>query len=85
MQINKHIQTKYLFIGYIISMTCFASAQVESNSDLYKTILSKDSLLFQVGFNTCDISQFETLLSEDFEFFHDKDSISYRKAFLNGI
>lgn len=53
--------------------------------DLYKTILSKDSLLFNIGFNTCDIRQFDTLLSEKFEFFHDKDSISLKKEFIHNL
>jgi CubicO group peptidase (beta-lactamase class C family) len=61
------------------------SAQVDKKSDLYKTIISKDSLLFKVGFNTCDINQFETLLTEDFEFFHDEDSISNKKKFLYNL
>lgn len=65
--------------------TYTAFAQLDKNADLYKTILSKDSLLFNVGFNTCDISQFEHLLSEQFEFFHDKDSISYKKKFLYNL
>lgn len=65
--------------------TLSAYAQVDKNSNLYKTILSKDSLLFNIGFNTCDISQFENLLSEKFEFFHDKDSISYKKEFLYNL
>ena len=76
---------KGLSIFYFITISWFASAQVESSSVLYKTILSKDSLLFQVGFNTCDISQFESLLSEGFEFFHDKSGISDRKKFLNDL
>lgn len=59
-----------------------SQAQVEKNSALYQTILSKDSLLFEVGFNHCNITPFESLLSDTFEFFHDKDSISYKKEFL---
>jgi CubicO group peptidase (beta-lactamase class C family) len=65
--------------------TLSAYSQVDKNSNLYKTILSKDSLLFNIGFNTCNISQFENLLSEKFEFFHDKDSISYKKEFLYNL
>nr|WP_294858770.1 nuclear transport factor 2 family protein [uncultured Fluviicola sp.] len=76
---------KYLFIFYITGITCFASAQVETNSDLYQTILSKDSLLFSIGFNTCDISRFESLLSEDFEFFHDISGTSDKKKFLSDL
>ena len=73
-----------LFICFV-GLSVIASAQVESSSELYKTILSKDSLLFNIGFNTCDIAQFDSLLSEYFEFVHDTDSISNRKEFLNGI
>lgn len=67
----------------LLSTTFFA--QVTQSSELYKTILSKDSLLFNVGFNTCDISQFDNLLSEKFEFFHDKDSISYKREFIYNL
>lgn len=83
--------TKKILLSFIIA-TIFSTnskAQVDKNSDLYKTILSKDSLLFDVGFNTCDIKQFENLLSENLKFYHDKDGISDKTKFLidlkNGI
>ncbi len=73
----------------LIAIICLTStslfAQVKKNSELYKTIISKDSLLFNVGFNTCDISQFEKLLSENLEFLHDKDGISDKKEFLYNL
>lgn len=73
---------KNLFFFCFLTISYLASAQVEQSSILYKTILEKDSLLFNRGFNTCDISQFENLLSENFEFFHDKSGVSDRKKFL---
>ena len=76
---------KILFLFCFITLSCLVSAQVEQTSVLYKTILEKDSLLFNIGFNTCDISQFEKLLSENFEFFHDKSGVSDRKKFLNDL
>lgn len=76
---------KYIFLFYLILTSFFVSAQVDTNSDLHKTILSKDSLLFQVGFNTCDISQFERLLSEKFEFFHDIGGVSDKTKFLTDL
>lgn len=73
----------------LIAILCVTSislfAQVDKNSELYKTILSKDSLLFDVGFNTCDISQFENLLSENLVFIHDKDGVSDKKEFLYNL
>lgn len=60
-------------------------AQVDRSSNLYQIIMSKDSLLFNVGFNTCDIAQFEKLLSNNFEFYHDKDGVSDKNTFLNNL
>lgn len=60
-------------------------AQVEKDSELYRTIIAKDSLLFDVGFNTCAIGQFEELISEHFEFYHDKDGISDKAKFLRDL
>lgn len=84
-----HFQLKTILIGIVAFSFQTAFSQEEKNSELYKTIMSKDSLLFNIGFNTCDIKQFENLYTEDFEFYHDKDSISDKTRFLktlkNGI
>jgi len=76
---------KNIFLILFLVTSTLIIAQTAENSELYKTIVSKDSLLFNVGFNSCDISQFEKLLNDDFEFFHDKDSISYKKQFLYNL
>ena len=47
--------------------------------------MAKDSQLFAVGFNTCDISQFGNLLSTEFEFFHDKDASSDKSQFMHNL
>ncbi len=74
---------KKIITTFLILLTTFSAfTQVDKNSDLYKTILSKDSLLFNVGFNTCDIKQFEILLSNSLKFYHDKDGISDKTKFL---
>lgn len=61
-------------------------AQVDPSSALYKIIREKDSLLFTVGFNTCDIQQFEHVLSEQFEFYHDQVGVTDSKdAFILSV
>ena len=60
-------------------------AQPIENADLYKLILKQDSLLFDVGFNTCNIQQFENLLSDSLRFYHDKDGFSDKAKFLQGL
>ncbi|UPT67670.1 MAG: nuclear transport factor 2 family protein [Sphingobacteriales bacterium JAD_PAG50586_3] len=70
----------------VLLFSLSANAQLDTNSTLYKTIKTCDSLLFTIGFNTCDISQFETLVSDKFEFYHDKSGITNTKVeFITSI
>jgi hypothetical protein len=68
-----------LSISFVLAVSTLFS-QVTQSSDLFRTMKTQDSLLFEVGFNTCDISQFEKLLSENFEFYHDKSGITATKS-----
>lgn len=73
-----------LLILLVLNSICFA--QVEKSSELYITIKEKDSLLFNLGFNNCDIAQFKDLISENFEFYHDKSGITNSKSeFIQSI
>jgi hypothetical protein len=76
---------KYLSIILLFLAVSTVMAQEDKKSELYQAIISKDSLLFNVGFNTCDISKFDDLLSERFEFFHDKDGVSNKKDFIHNL
>tara|TARA_B110000208_G_C11755904_1_gene425166 strand:- start:199 stop:1698 length:1500 start_codon:yes stop_codon:yes gene_type:complete len=69
-----------------VFMLTNAFSQLEKSSELYITIKEKDSLLFNIGFNTCDITQFEKLVSDNFEFYHDQAGITNSKSeFILGI
>lgn len=68
---------------FTIFFNASSKAQVENSSPVYKTILAKDSLLFEIGFNTCNIKQFENLLSDNLKFYHDKDGISGKQKFIS--
>jgi len=71
-------------VFFLISLSIHA--QVKDTSEIYRTLKTKDSLLFNIGFNTCDISQFESLVSDNFEFYHDKAGItSSKSAFISSI
>jgi CubicO group peptidase (beta-lactamase class C family) len=76
---------KYLITLCLFFTSYSAFTQVDKQSALFQTIMSKDSLLFQLGFNTCNMSQFENLLSESFEFYHDVDGISDKTKFLKDL
>jgi hypothetical protein len=80
-----------LSMGLLILANCIVplnllKAQEPNNSALHQTLKTKDSLLFEVGFNTCDLKPFEVLVSEKFEFYHDQSGITPNKtAFLESI
>ncbi|RXM51676.1 MULTISPECIES: serine hydrolase [unclassified Chryseobacterium] len=57
-------------------------AQLSKTDSLYRAIMSKDSLLFSVGFNTCNSQQTEAVLSDHLEFYHDKGGFSDKKKFM---
>lgn len=61
-----------------ISMHLFA--QVSDTSALYKTIKTGDSLIFEVGFNTCNLAPYNDIFADDFRFYHDKGGITSGKA-----
>jgi hypothetical protein len=78
----KHYLTMLLLCFSITKM----SAQDVAQDSLFKTLCIRDSLLFEVGYNHCDISQFDSLLSDDFEFYHDEAGITAGKAaFITGV
>jgi CubicO group peptidase (beta-lactamase class C family) len=77
---------KLRILLWLLLLSISTYGQVDKASNLYKIIQEKDSLLFTIGFNTCDITQFENLVSEYFEFYHDQAGItSSKSAFIESI
>lgn len=70
----------------LLFASLLTQAQVDPSSRLSQTLKTNDSLLFNVGFNNCDIHQFDSLISNNFEFYHDEAGISSSKAmFIESI
>ncbi|WP_080780161.1 nuclear transport factor 2 family protein [Chryseobacterium phocaeense] len=73
-----------LLILVFFSQTMYS--QVKTTDELYKTAKKLDSLIFDVGFNQCDLSHYKSIVSDDLEFYHDKGGItSGEKAFTASI
>jgi hypothetical protein len=60
-------------------------AQVETDSELYKTFQKKDSILFEAGFNNCELDLLADQLTDDLEFYHDQGGIQDKAAFLKAM
>lgn len=43
-----------------------------ASKELFDALLEKDRVLFDTVFNTCDMKLLASLVTDDFEFFHDK-------------
>lgn len=60
-------------------------AQVSPKSKLFITLQKKDSILFEQGFNKCNLSAIGNLVTDDFEFYHDQNGIQDKKTFLQNF
>ena len=75
------MRDKKIILLFIILLTSFLT-QAQSTSDrsnLFIELQKKDSLLFSIGFNQCDMEVTKSLLMNDLEFYHDKTGITRSK------
>lgn len=56
------------------------NAQVNKESELFKTLKANDSLLFDVSFNKCQLNAIDNILANDLEFYHDQGGITNSKS-----
>ncbi len=74
------ITNSMLLLGLINPM----NAQISQDSELFSTLKVNDSLLFNIGFNTCDLDQFKKFTTDDLEFYHDKaGALNSKEEFIN--
>lgn len=73
---------KTLFAIALFLYSLMSAAQVDKNSELYKTLKSKDSIIFERVFNKCELEKLTPILSENFEFYHDIGGIQNKIEFI---
>lgn len=74
-----------LCIILLLSTRTIGFSQVADSTQLFREMNRLDSILFEEGFNRCQLEQVELLLSEDFEFYHDQNGIQDKGEFLKGF
>jgi CubicO group peptidase (beta-lactamase class C family) len=74
----RNLLSIFLFLLFSIQI----NSQVSKDSDLYKSIFQMDSLLFEGGFNNCELDLVETMLTTDFEFYHDQNGVQDKSMFM---
>jgi len=62
-----------------------AAAQVAETSGLYRQIMQADRLLFEEGYNRCQLSTLDAIVSGDFHFIHDQNGAVSKLDFMKGF
>ena len=81
-QCSKAALSIFLITAYSIQPI---QAQVAESTELFKALAGKDSLLFDEGFNRCNIQVTEDIVSKDLEFYHDTGGLQDRQEFFKAI
>jgi hypothetical protein len=76
---------KILLAIMMFLFTWISNGQVKRTSELYRTLKSKDSLIFERAFNKCELEKLEPIIAENFEFYHDIIGIQNRKEFIAAV
>ena len=76
---------KILLAIVLFFYSLMSLGQVHKTSDVFKTLKSKDSILFESAFDTCELEKLESIIAENFEFYHDIVGIKNRDGFIAGI
>ncbi|MBO9730878.1 MAG: nuclear transport factor 2 family protein [Chitinophaga sp.] len=67
----KSCRLLFLSLLWLIAVVPAHAQSTKSTDVLYRELAAKDSLLFDIAFNSCKVADLRAILSADFTFFHD--------------
>lgn len=76
---------RWLSLALLLLAGSLAKAQVAENTPLFRQLQTKDSILFEEGFNQCNLPVVADMLEPDFEFYHDQNGLQGKELFLKGF
>lgn len=79
--------SNHLFIPAILLLFAvhYATAQESPDSPVFIELKKADSLVFEEGFNKCDLEVLKTIMHPDLQFMHDQNGIQNRAEFFNAF
>ena len=66
----------------LLLVPLFVKAQVNKDSDLFRTLEIQDSTFFERGFNQCDLEYLDEHVTGDLKFYHDQSGFQDKNAFF---
>ncbi|SNR16979.1 nuclear transport factor 2 family protein [Tenacibaculum jejuense] len=76
---------KIVLLLWSLLSAMLVNGQVNKNSVLFKTLKSKDSIIFERTFNRCELQKLDHIIDQDFEFYHDLGGIENREDFFKSV
>jgi CubicO group peptidase (beta-lactamase class C family) len=74
-----------LAVVAILLLSCRIPAQVKKDDPLFLELQELDRVLFEEGFNRCDLAAVDRLIHPDLEFFHDQGGMQDKAQFLTAL
>ena len=69
----------------LIFVISFTNAQVAEDNILFQQLQKMDNVVFEEGFNKCNLSDLEKTLYSGFEFYHDVGGIQNKEGFMKSM
>ncbi|QTE22786.1 nuclear transport factor 2 family protein [Polaribacter cellanae] len=76
---------KIIMVVILFLFSLCSNAQVSKTSELYQTLKSKDSIIFENAFNNCNLKKLKPIIADDFEFYHDVGGIQNKEQFFEAV
>lgn len=79
------MKIKTILIGISLFTISVVSAQVSEDNILFLQLKTMDSIVFEEGFNKCNLEELENTIHQDFEFYHDIGGIQIKGEFMSNM
>ncbi|TCP26776.1 uncharacterized protein DUF4440 [Tenacibaculum skagerrakense] len=76
---------KIVLFFWALLTSLFSNAQESKNSEIYKVLKSKDSIIFERTFNRCELEKLDDIINDDFEFYHDVAGETSKEQFIQSV
>lgn len=73
----KLLLSLFIFLNYNVI--------VAQDTTLFNYLMKADSVLFEQGFNRCNLNSLQKIIHQDLQFFHDQSGMQNREEFFQAI
>lgn len=80
------MSVRILLLFLVVASLCIAQEAETAKDELFAVIETQDKVVFEAGYNRCDIEALEAVVSDSLEYYHDEHGVTSSKdAFVAAI